>query len=45
MNKKQRNRYKRMPLACKYWWRGMAKTNYRKQPKKGEDDRRFTSHG
>lgn len=34
MNKKHRNRFKRMPLACKYRWRGMAKTNYRKQNKR-----------
>lgn len=33
MNKKNRNRYKRMPLKCKYWWHGMAKTNFRKLPK------------
>ena len=31
MNVKNRNRYKRMPLTCKYRWRGMAKTNFRKQ--------------
>lgn len=28
----KRNREQRqMPLKCKYRWRGMAKTNYRKQ--------------
>jgi len=21
---------RRIPLSCKYWWKGMAKTNYRK---------------
>jgi len=21
---------RRIPLTCKYWWKGMAKTNYRK---------------
>jgi len=26
---------RRMPLTCKYWFRGMAKTNYRKH--KGRD--------
>ena len=21
---------RRIPLSCKYWWKGMAKSNYRK---------------
>jgi len=31
---KSRDR-RQMPLSCKYWWKGMAKTNYRKH--KGRD--------
>jgi hypothetical protein len=31
MNYKHRDRFKRMPLALKYRWRGMAKSNTRKQ--------------
>jgi hypothetical protein len=30
MNFKHRDRFKRMQLALKFWWRGMAKTNTRK---------------
>ncbi|HUV84570.1 MAG TPA: hypothetical protein VMV86_02625 [Methanosarcinales archaeon] len=26
---KSRDR-RQMPLSCKYWWKGMAKSNYRK---------------
>jgi hypothetical protein len=33
MNKKNRDRFKRMPLSCKYCWHGMSKTNYRKHNK------------
>jgi len=31
MNKKNRNRFKRMPLECKYRHKGIAKTNSRKR--------------
>ncbi len=36
MNHKRKHpRYQgRIPLNCKYWFKGMAKTNYRKQPKR-----------
>jgi hypothetical protein len=30
MNYKHRDRFRRLSLALKYWWRGMAKSNYRK---------------
>lgn len=33
--KRKKNRFQgRIPLNCKYWYKGMAKTNYRKQPKR-----------
>jgi hypothetical protein len=35
-NFKKRKRYKRIPLACKYWYRGIAKSTYRKQRGKGK---------
>ena len=30
------SRRRRIPLLCKWWWRGMAKTNYRKHGKKNK---------
>lgn len=32
--KSPRSRRRRMPLSCKYRWRGMSKTNYRKHNKR-----------
>lgn len=34
-NKRSRTR-RQEQLPSKYWWRGMAKTNYRKLPKKAQ---------
>lgn len=33
--KRKKNRWAgKIPLRCKYWYKGMAKTNFREQPKR-----------
>ena len=36
MREKSHKKFRRMPLVCKYRWRGMAKTNFRRHNKRGK---------
>lgn len=39
-HKRKKNRWAgKIPLKCKYWYKGIAKTNYREHPKRTNSKR------